>query len=171
MSSPTPTQAQGEWIPKAEAAELLGVSTREIERKAASGRVRTNKVRLEGDRSDRTVYSVEDLQRVKQERESGVMQLAPRSAAVPVVQEQAFAALIAALKPPPPRVDRAWLTLEEAADYSGLTRPTISRYIRSRVVFAVGRGAKTWRILRGSLDDLGRKLGGLNPAKVPGPAS
>ncbi len=49
------------WIPKEEAAALLAVSTRQVERLAASGKVRTQRARLPGDRSDRTVYNEADL--------------------------------------------------------------------------------------------------------------
>lgn len=158
-------------MPKAEAADFLGVSTREIERKAAAGRLTTKRVRLESDRSDRTVYSCEDLQRIRQERESGALQLAPRGPlanATQLMQTEALTALMAAVyKPLAPRLDRAWVTLDEAAEYSGLPAHVIAEHVRSRQIFAIGRGVKTWRVLRASLDDLGRKLGGLNPARVP----
>lgn len=152
MATPTPSP-QGEWIPKAEAAELLGVSTREIERKAAAGRIRTNKVRLEGDRSDRTVYSVDDVQRVKQEREAGVMQLAPRGLPPAPEANPVFAALAGQLlRNSAPRIEKPWLSLDEAAEYSGLPQTMLASALRAGGVYALGRGPKTWRVQRSSLD-------------------
>lgn len=159
MASPTVHQEQGEWLPKAEAATLLGVSTREIERKAAAGRIRTLKVRLPEDRSDRTVYSTEDVQRLKQSRDAGMMQLSPRGSVAPVSELPAVAALAAViLKSVRPAVEKAWLTLEEAVAHSGLPASQIERLIRDGVVYATGRGHRTWCVQRASLDHYGSRL-------------
>jgi len=140
----SPSAVQEPWLPKAEAAALLGVSTREIERKAAAGRIRTNRVRLAGDRSDRTVYSADDLHRVRQERESGALQLAPA-----VAQRQALPDWLAtALKP---RADKPWLTIDEAADYSGLTARQIRKLVTEGTLRAWG-AATSRRISKASID-------------------
>lgn len=142
---------QGEWLPKAEAAELLGVSTREIERKAASGRIQTKRVRLPGDRSDRTVYSGEDIERVKREREQGVMQLAPRTPlASSAMQEQTLAAVLKAALAPPTQ-PKPWMTLDEAAEYSGLTERQIRKLDRTQVLRGWGVAGNR-RISKASID-------------------
>lgn len=152
----TALEMKQEWIPKAEAAQMLGVSTREIERKAAAGRIQMKKVRLPGDKTDRAVYLTDDIDRVKQEREAGAMQLT-------VAQGHALpsavpAWLAAVLQPRTEPINKAWLTLDEAAAYSGLPAPEISRLVRGLNVHAIGHGHKTWRIQRESLDEWGRMV-------------
>ena len=154
------TPSTEQWVPKAKAAEMLGVSTREIERKAAAGRIRTQKVRLPGDKNDKAVYAVGDITTVKDQREAAALQLTvgPGQAA-PHALPSVVAALTAVLQQTaPPRVERAWLTLDEAATYSGLPASEIARLIRERQVYAMGRGHVTWRIQRESLDEWGRMV-------------
>jgi excisionase family DNA binding protein len=160
------------WLPKLEAAKFLGVSIRELERKSGAGRIRTRKVRLAGEKSDRVVYHPVDLATVKRERETNVvMRQEPgtRALAVPAglaieaqmapvrAQSEIAAALVQTLHQlTPPRITKFWLTVQEAADYSGLPPAQIEELVRDRHVLALGRGPKTWRVQRSSLDDFGR---------------
>jgi hypothetical protein len=151
MAAPSTKDAQ--WLPKAEAARFLNVSTRQIERYAEAGRLRSQLMRLEGDRTDRNIYALEDLERVKEQRDSPRAELAPWPK---TPETPAIAALTAILqqtaKPP---VTKAWLTLDDASHYSGLPAPEIARLVRKQKVYAIGRGAVTWRIQRESLDRWG----------------
>jgi hypothetical protein len=160
MATPaTEPESKQDWILKADAAEALGISIRQVERYAAAGRIRMKLVRFSGDRSDRNVYSTEDIQRVLGEREAGTMQLVQRAGAPELTADNPFfTTLTAVLKqhaPPPPRIEKAWLTLEEAVEYSGLPAPQIAMLVRGRYVYAIGRGRGTWRIQKRSLDQWG----------------
>ncbi|HTB10963.1 MAG TPA: helix-turn-helix domain-containing protein [Bryobacteraceae bacterium] len=157
MASPTPQ----EWILKADAAEQLGISIRQVERYASAGRIRMKLVRFSGDRSDRNVYSTEDIRKVLGEREAGTMHLVERAHVPALTPDNPFFTTLAAVlkqNAPPPRMEKAWLTLEEAVAHSGLPASEIARLIREDEVHAIGRGVATWRIQRESLDEWGRMV-------------
>jgi excisionase family DNA binding protein len=155
------TPAPEDWILKDAAAEQLGLSPRQVERYAAAGKIRMKLVRIAGDRSDRNVYSMEDIRAILTERESGTLKLVERGNTGLMAPEGPFFATLAAVlkqTAPPPRMDKAWLTLQEAAAYSGLPAPEIARLVRELQVYAMGRGRATWRIQRESLDEWGRMV-------------
>lgn len=83
--------------------------------------------------------------------------VAPAAAAMTPAEEiEAWKEMAAALKTiaAQPRVGpvvREWLTVEEAAEYSGLPKPAIIDLIKQRKIFFIGRGLKTWRIQRSDM--------------------
>jgi len=79
------------------------------------------KVRLPGDKTDRAVYLTDDIDRVKQEREAGAMQLTSGAGPGPAVRSPAW--LAAVLQPRTEPINKAWLTLDEAAAYSRPASP------------------------------------------------
>jgi excisionase family DNA binding protein len=165
-----------QWLTKPDAAKALAVSLRQIERLAETGRLtRRNLPPAKGDRYHRTVYSADDVARVKAQRDAGIrpgfaagfVPGAPSNALAPPplsegqlmlsrgyasVQEALVGALAAIADRVAPSERKAWLTLDEASDYSGLPVPELVRLVRSRELYAIGRGRGTWRIQRNDLD-------------------
>jgi hypothetical protein len=171
------TQPAQTWLTKKEAAQLLDLSERQVERMAASGRVEKRLVKPgPGRRYGRMLYLEADLRAIAQEREAGVVvlartgpvpQQAPASslalvpqaqASAAVAQANAFGALAAHLAKLsaafPPRT-KAWLTLAEATEYSGLPEVFLADLLRTSQIDNIGRGPKTWRVRRASLDAYG----------------
>jgi hypothetical protein len=54
-----------------------------------------------------------------------------------------------------PPIRKAWLTFEEAVEHSGLTGPYLANLLHTSQVDNYGRGPKTWRVRRASLDAYG----------------
>jgi hypothetical protein len=171
--------AEEVWITKKQTAEILGVGAREVERMAKNGRI--HKLyqppnRKEDRRYGQVLYLQTDVRVIEQERLYGVRSSAPLPpqaalALAPISQAQArvadaqvdawhglaahLAKLSAAFPTPKPQ-PRAWLTLEEAVDYCGLPLAELERLLREGLIYSFGRGPKTWRIQRASLDAYGQ---------------
>lgn len=171
--------AKEQWITKDEAARLLGVNPRQVQQRAAHGYIEKRVLpRLPTERQGRVEYSRVDVDALKAGKPNmhatqvdDVGPLAPsgegtrdlalfhgaaplrRSSGLgaPLEMIRGLAEIAAALQPPAPAAPKAWLTLGEAAAYSGLTPATIEELVRDRQVFAIGRGPKTWRIQRAGL--------------------
>ena len=84
-----------------------------------------------------------------------------RQIAVGTAQADFFAGLAAHLAKlsgayPTPAITKAWLTLAEAVEYSGLPSAELQRLLREGWVHSIGRGPKTWRVQRASLDAHGQ---------------
>lgn len=157
------------WITKQEAAELLGVSIRQVERLAARGLIRKRYLKPgEGRKYGCTQFQRAAVVSIDREREQALVKTASDSATsvavVPVGQSQATAwsalaehlAKLSAAYPTPKREWPAWLTFEEAWEYSGLTAPYLEGFLRDGLIHCIGRGRKTWRIQRASLDAYGQ---------------
>lgn len=152
------------WLTKPDAAALLGVATRQIERREAAGQLRKRTLpRAPGETSARVVYSRADLLALKAgapneyAADNGTPTTALAAAGVPFDFVGAFASALAALKPDAP-APRPWLTLDEAAAASGLT----ARYLLANVDYlqALDLGAHTrggrWRFRLDALANIGR---------------
>jgi hypothetical protein len=120
-----------EWINKTDAAEILGVSVRQLELKTANGQIRKKTLpKKPSDRAARVVYSREDLDAIRAGKPNYYGEPKPETAALavaPVAAGDPFAGLAAQLAAiarafPPPVEKRPWLTLAEAELFSGLTR-------------------------------------------------
>lgn len=164
------------WVKKAEAASILAISTRQLERYTASGRIASRRSLIPGEKTERALYLLDDVHRLKSELDNrvnvGLIATRETTASVaglltregPITQvldtvAEAIRAQTAVLQQnTAPRLDKGWLTLDEAAPYSGLTVPTIAALIRDNQVFAMGRGPVTWRIQRESLDEWSRMV-------------
>jgi excisionase family DNA binding protein len=81
----------------------------------------------------------------------------PQASEVVAEETEAWRALTAELKvlaAQQPRIGpvvREWLTVDEAAEYSGLPSVAVEDLIRQQKVNFIGRGPKTWRIQRSDL--------------------
>lgn len=148
-----------EWVPKSDAARFLGVSPRQIERRAAAGMIRS---RRESRRPDQTaapvLFSREDLLAIK----AGAPNYHPVVEPATPASESKLAVLpapaaglerLAQLLGPAPAAPKPWLTLDEAAEYSGLP----VRWLRSAAsegrIVAVNVGLKRprWLVSRDAL--------------------
>jgi hypothetical protein len=130
--SPQPQQ-QSEWLSKRDAARMLGVSERQIERRAAAGTIRS---RRDSRRPDQTaapvLFSREDVEAIK----AGTPNYHPVVEKAPLAQLEAseskgilpaapvglgsllehVAQRLGPVRPEP----KPWLNLEDAVAYSGL---------------------------------------------------
>lgn len=96
----------------------------------------------------------------KQSPTEVTVKVEPQSSELVAAETEAWRALTAELRAvaeiriATPVETREWLTLEEAAEYSGLPEATIANLLKSEdpPLAFVGRGAKSWRIQRSSLD-------------------
>ena len=123
------------WVPKQDACEQLGYSYRTLERKLIKLKLRTAQRDVPG-RHPITIIHPADFQRLKNqvipatpaliEHENG-QELTPVTALPPVWRD--FAAAVLGTLPYPPR--KLFLSLREAADYSGLPQTDLERLIEA----------------------------------------
>lgn len=169
------------WLPKLNAAEVLGISARQLERLAAKGQIETQLTARERGRGKLALYARADLEAilaghpnshavpVDQEADgnapAGALQLNPAQPAAPAVAVrktggEAMAVsflqqLAASFAPAAPC--KPWLTLAEAAEYSGLPAAWLRRQARAGAACAVNVGSPAsprWRFSRELLGDL-----------------
>jgi hypothetical protein len=160
------------WLGKAEAADFLGVSVRQIEYRAARGEIRKREMpKARHERAARVVYSREDLDAIRQGEPKQYGPVMTPSAPVPAAVaaldiSRPFstasgvlalpAALIDALRErrEPAPVLKPWLSLTDAAEYSGLPASFLLAQARQGAPWAinVGQGSKAhWRFNRDGL--------------------
>src|SRR5262249_36577709 len=149
----------GQCVPKQDAAEQLGYSYRTLERKIIKLKLRTAQRDVPG-RHPIVVIHPADFERLKSQvipatpapvgGENG-NELEPRPALPPALRE--FAASLLGTLPYPPR--KLFLTLREAADYSGLPQTELERLIETGELKAreIRRG-RAKMISRRSLEEL-----------------
>jgi hypothetical protein len=183
---PQPKPAK-EWITAEEAAALLGVNLRQVQKRARAGYIEKRRLpRLPTESAGRVEYSRADVdalldgtpnhcepvgfpQRVRAAEEAEAGSDARPPAAGNGTRALAPAAFfrppeLAAGHWPAPTAPRAWLTLPEAAAYSGLPEVTIVSLTRGGMIRAidqwgqdVGQGTHraSYRMSRASLDAYG----------------
>lgn len=166
MTGTMKTDRYADWLTKAEAAQLLGISERTLERLVARGEVQQAARRIPG-RKPLVVLHPGDVEKIRQETAQPAF----------VVPEQETAltpasANRATLPPGPGLVEmlvlslqrqeqaaqrqeqaiRRYLTLPEAADYVGLPQSYLRRLIADGQLEAIKAGG--WRVRRIDLDKL-----------------
>ncbi len=147
----------GVWPSKAEAAARLGVSARTVERYIDSGRLGSRQQHAPG-RKPVVVVDPAGLNALLAESaavpaslvRSAPAAASPAASAAPLA---ALAELLASrLAPPAPAAPlKPWLTLDEAAEYSGLPAPWLLAQARSGSLVAVNVGMgsqERWRFSR-----------------------
>jgi hypothetical protein len=178
----TPEPDDALWLTKRDAATFLGVSTKQVERREAAGQLRKRTLpRAPGETSARVVYSRADLLALKAgaPNEYGtplaaIMQGAPAQTArvsqnethaLATSRVDSFAAALfahfeAGRLSAAPSVVRPWLTLDEAAAWSGLSRGYLLRRAREGAPFALdqsdGGTRAAWRFSRAGLEGAGK---------------
>jgi excisionase family DNA binding protein len=148
------------WLTKLEAMAMLGVSERTIETWIGEQRLGSRPEPRPGKRP-LTMVDGDDVERIRAERNKGaIIRTPPASTEIdPVPPAPGDQVLALALRMIGPALERErpkeWLTVEEAAEYSGLPEAFLLRAARRGRVIAldVGKGRRDWRILR---EDLSR---------------
>ena len=138
------------WMDRDGVMKTLDRSQSTIERMVASGDIETMLKRVAG-RKPLRLYRGSDIERIAQEaqRKENRVALRPRVKA-PLVSLPTPASEPAL---PPERRDRLWLSLEEAADASGLSQLFLLGSIDTGKLTAVKGGPHgAWRIRRASLE-------------------
>lgn len=147
-----------EWLPIEAAVEESARSERSLQRLAAAGHLRTQRVRVEGRLM--TQYHAGDLQRIKEEGILASRVGQERNGALVRSIESAPPAIAAPERAPDGREKplppisvepvRLWLPLSEASVYSGLSRTFLRQAVRAGKLKAVR--APGLRIQRESLE-------------------
>ena len=146
-----------DWFTKSQAAGLLQVSEKTVERLARKGEIRRETRKRPGVRPS-PVYSPEDLDRVKAAQVPQVVVMPPQAEAggVPALASRldlpSFLQSLVTGADVPLR-DKLFLTVKEAVRFSGLPESTIRRLLRSGKL--PGFKAGGWRIRRVDLEELG----------------
>ena len=147
-----------DWFTKSQAAGLLQVSEKTVERLAHKGVIRRETRKRPGVRP-LVVYHPDDLQKIKDSqipRVEIVSQAeAPQQQPALVPRADLLPSLLQNLFPSPdliPLRHKLFLTLKEAARFAGLPQATIRRLIHSAALPAVKAGG--WRIKRSDLEQL-----------------
>ena len=151
-----PDDLLNDWLTKTQAAAFLRVSEKTIERLATKGDVRRATRKRPGVRP-LPVYDPAGLQKIKDSQTPQVeivhhAEATPPLGLAPRVDLPSF---LQALIPPQPDTllrDKLFLTIKEAARYSGLPQSTIRRLIRAEKLPAVKVGG--WRIKRSALEQV-----------------
>lgn len=163
-----PDTIPANYLDRRTALETLGVSEATLDRMASDGRVASKTEPRPGRKPER-VYSAQDVERLKAEKEKR-REARPPSALAPKTQLMlpAFDGVAEAMRELASslayRVDderersenftlreKLWLTLEEAAAYSGLARRDLVRLRREGKL--VARKSGGWKYLRRSLEE------------------
>lgn len=174
------TAPEVEWLPKKDAAIMLGVGTRQLETRAKNGQVRNRRLPRKPHQTAAPVeYNVEDIQAilsgqpnqhqvvVAPERaaletpvsETALPAAAESQALVPAARQDgwnslaAHLAVLSAAYPAPQQV-KPWLTLEEAAEYSGLPSSYLQARYEAGTIHAVNVGTGQRKYLRFNRESL-----------------
>ena len=154
--SAVPDDLLKDWLTKTQAATFLRVSEKTIERLATKGDVRRATRKRPGVRP-LPVYDPAALQKIKDSQTPHV-EIIPHAEATPplgLAPRVDLPSFLQALLPPQPDTllrDKLFLTIKEAARYSGLPQSTIRRLIRAEKLPAVKVGG--WRIKRSALEQV-----------------
>jgi hypothetical protein len=178
------------WPPKWEAAKLLGIGERTLDRQISRSAFPEVRMRVRSNgRKPEPVVNPEDLKTMLAKRNRAVVMPADKSdAAAPaawaalamreaginpeqVVQQAGMARVLNALGFPhtassvfPVRQEpRLWLGLKAAADYSGLSMALLQRLCAAGCILAVKDNG--WKIQRAALDEMGENLAGFLDAE------
>ena len=150
MSNPS---AKSEYLSKAVAAKRLGLSVRYLMDLAAQGKLERFKQFDPQTRRDTTVFDATDVAQLLAEwtpKPETAMIAAPASTALAVRRNGVTAS-------PAPALPRLWLTLDEAADYSGLPASVLHRLIAGGQLPALDVGVRPggrYRVRRADLDEI-----------------
>jgi len=146
------------WPSKAAAAAQLGCSVRTLERYIDAGRLRSREQHASG-RKPVVVVDPESIAAVLEESRAPAVRSGAVSSAgvdVPELFQQLLGAVAAG---PRSAVPRPWLTIDEAAEYSGLPRGWLLAQARagSAIALDVGGGVRrSWRFSRDRLAKVSR---------------
>ena len=143
-----------EYISKRRAAEALGISPRRLLELSQSGQIRRHYHNDPQTRRRAAFFARPDVERLAATR----IQAAPQSAAPLAIPGGTLRPASQAIALPAPAAPaRPWLTVDEAADYTGLPASFLARLITGGKLPALdigrcGRSGGRWRVNRRDLD-------------------
>lgn len=145
------------WLPKAAAANKLGISIRALERKIEAREIETAPRSRHGKRPE-TVCNPDDVDRLMPTPH--VMPAASAAMTAPSEKSSPAAALeimamLAAARAPKQQEQRRWLTIDEAAEHSGISIRTLQLATKDethRQALGAWRDGNKWKIDRAKLD-------------------
>ena len=164
-----------EWLDKDQAAKILDIEPRSVLAMAKRGQVRSQKQRDDKTRQMVVKVHAGDVERVKYERDhheetAGQPAKPEASQAMQATKGDTMQALFRAVllgqqanSAPPAKL---WMTLDEAADYTGLSRDLLLRMIHQGKMHALqdkpvraegetrAKAGTSWRVSRKDLDAL-----------------
>jgi len=148
--------ALDEWKTKEEAAQLLQVGVKTVERYAKSDKIRREYRRVPG-RRPLPVYNPEDIEKIRQENVpmTPVEPLPPQALARKLDPAAFLSALLQNGNGQAPQVrlsEKLYLTLNEAAEYTGLSKTLLRRKIHDGELQALKDGG--FKIRRRDLEGL-----------------
>jgi excisionase family DNA binding protein len=158
---PEPSNTSPEpWLTKAEALQLLNVSERSLDRLVTAGKVE-KRTRPAAGRMPEPIFNRADVERITAipahpMPDTGTqLERAPQAFPSPAMLAQLadFASATRLLAPPPAAIATAWLTLDEASTYTGLSAFLLRKLIRAGRLLAL-RDRKLWKIHRSDLDNI-----------------
>jgi excisionase family DNA binding protein len=147
-SAPAVVTRAPEYLSKEIVAKRLGLSVRRVLELSARGTLKRRAVVDPGTKRKQTVFRADDVAAVidGQKRLVAYRGGADVAAAVPPLP---------AISAPPPAHDRPWLTVDEAAEYSGLPASFLLQMIGDRRLAALDVGVRAggrFRISRRAID-------------------
>lgn len=149
------------WLTKAQAAEIIGVSTKTIEALAKNRQLHQARLRRPG-KPAIVVYHPDDVERVRRARnpDAEPFTLPPEPPPTAIARRsdapQALLSWLQGLHLQPGAVrvsERLFLTIPEASDYSGLPQTYLRRLLAEGKLKGLKTGAG-WRIKRSDLEAL-----------------
>ena len=162
--SPMPTTApQIEWLRKDEAAKRLNMSTRSVLAMAADGKIQRKPERDPATNQVVMLLHAGDIERIAYERDhpeasQAVQAVAPQpshaNGAIKPGGEQALLAMLAHAAQPAPAI-KPWMTLVDAAEYSGLPETFLRGLVDQGKLPACDVGVRAggrYRVKRSDLD-------------------
>jgi excisionase family DNA binding protein len=131
------------WVTKPQAAERLQASVKTIERLVMRGQLK-QRARVEANQKEVAVYNPVELDRIAAKRGASVAAGPVAVADVPKPVEAAKAAV----RPGVPIPKKLWLSVREAAEYSGLPKAFLRGAVRTGVFPAAHKFGGSWRLSR-----------------------
>jgi excisionase family DNA binding protein len=135
-----------ELLTKQLAAEALGLSVRRIMELSAEGLLTRHRALDPATKREAVMFDVREIERMKQSAAAAPspLLLGPGAAAAAIESEENYDAPL-----------RLWLTLSQAAEYSGLPASVLSRFIDQGRLPAIDVGVRPgghWRVRQLDLD-------------------
>jgi excisionase family DNA binding protein len=152
-SAPAVVTPGPEYISKQIAAQRLGLSVRRVLELSNAGSIRRRQVTDPVTKRRQTVLLARDVQRVVADGQKRLF--AFRGGAAGAGEVAALPPIQPPLQAPAPPPDRPWLTVDEAANYSGLPATFLLRMVEEKRLAALDVGVRAggrYRVSRRDVD-------------------
>jgi excisionase family DNA binding protein len=140
-----------DWPTKVEVSRETGLSQRTIERKIQAGDIRQEFKHIPG-RKPISILHPEDVAKLKEHTLVPIPLVGAPRPSTPQPDMSSFISLLSAVPARTRNSEKLYLRLDEAAEYSGLSKTYLRRQIASGVIHAFKDGG--WRIKRADLESM-----------------